>query len=261
MRLIAVSILFCLATLALGAEPLRRPISKPTGEITVSAASSLQESLTEVAHLFEAEAKERVVLNFGASGALAQQIANGAPVDVFISAAEKPIDDLEKIGNVLPGTRQIVARNVLVLVAPVGQSQLQAFADLSQETVKKIAIGEPATVPAGQYAMETFASLKLLDRVASKLIFGQSVRQVLTYVETANVDAGVVYATDAMSSKKVRVVAEADAKSHAAIVYPAAVLKASKKIDVAKRFATFLVSSEAQAIFIRHGFKAGASAS
>src|SRR5690606_28035347 len=153
----------------------------------------------------------------GSSGALAEQINQGAPVDVFVAAAAAPVDDLVRSGKLLADTRRDVAANDLVLVVPATRSgaaasgEIRAFSDLAAPTVKRIAIGEPKTVPAGRYAAEVFKTLKIDGAAfAAKLVFGGNVRQVLTYVETANVAAGVVYATDAQSNAKVRVVAKAD---------------------------------------------------
>ena len=232
-------------------------------EITVSAASSLQDALTEIARAFESDVKAdgakngKVVLNFGASGALSQQILKGAPVDVIIAAAAKPMDELEAAGRLLAGTRQVLARNSLVLIVPAASTKVEAFADLKRPEVRKIAVGEAGSVPAGDYAQQVFAALGLTAELQSKLVFGGSVRQVLTYVETSNVDAGVVYQTDAATSKLVKTVQTADPATHAPIVYPVAVVERTKQQELARRFVKFLTDARAAAILARYGFRGG----
>ena len=186
-----------------------------------------------------------------------QQIESGAPVDAFFSAAEKPMDDLEAKGLVEPGTRRNLLRNTLVLIAPP-DSRLRDFQGLADSSIRSIALGDPASVPAGEYARQTLGALHLLDKLKPKLVFGSDVRQVLTFVETGNADAGLVYATDAQASGKVRVVAAAPESAHDPIVYPAAVVKGSRGEEAARKFVEFLCSPAAQAIFVKHGFTMGA---
>jgi molybdate transport system substrate-binding protein len=230
-------------------------------ELTVSAAVSLKPALEELAKSYQTETKDKLTFNFGASGALQQQIENGAPVDVFLSAASKQMDALAAKALLLEGTRRELLRNELVLVVPNGAKGIESFEDLKRDTVKRIAVGEPKAVPAGQYAHEVFTTLKLADALASKLIPAGNVRQVLTYVEGKDVDAGVVYASDARDSAKVTVVAKADPAWHSPIVYPVAVLRTSKHAAEATRFATWLGSKAAIQIFVKHGFQAGKDAS
>ena len=162
-------------------------------------------------------------------------------MDVFLSAAPKQMDALETKGLLLEGTRKDLLRNEVVLIVPKDSTLgISSFQDLTRANVKQVALGEPVTVPAGQYAKEVLTSLGIYDAVNSKAILAKDVRQVLTYVETGNVDAGIVYATDAMSSTKVKVVATAPAKSHAPVIYPVAVIKASKNPAAARAFLDFL---------------------
>jgi molybdate transport system substrate-binding protein len=163
------------------------------------------------------------------------------------------MDDLEAKGLIAPGTRRNLLRNSLVLIAPL-DSPLHDFQGLTDPSVRLIALGDPAGVPAGQYGRQTLAAQHLLDRLNKKFVLGGDVRQVLTYVETGNADAGIVYATDAQTSGRVRIVAVAPDWSHDAIVYPAAVVKASQNGGVAREFIDYLSTPEAQAIFVRHGF-------
>ncbi len=195
--------------------------------------------------------------NFGSSGILAEQIDQGAPVDVFISAAAKPMDDLQAKGMLVAGTRRNLLRNTLVLIAPL-DSKLRSFQGLTDQSIRLIALGDPASVPAGQYGRETLAALHLLDLLGAKFVLAKDVRQVLTYVETGNADAGLVYATDAEISGKVRIVAEAPEWAHESIVYPAAVIKGSHHEAASRAFVEFLGTPAAQAIFKQRGFQIAA---
>ncbi|MGA3067887.1 MAG: molybdate ABC transporter substrate-binding protein [Tepidisphaeraceae bacterium] len=229
--------------------------------ITVSAAISLKEALGDVAKQYAADTNDQVNLNFGASGLLASQIEQGAPVDLFVSAGAKQVDALVKDGLADPATRTAVATNELVLIVPAGAKNPPAkFEDLTDPRFAHIAIGDPKTVPAGQYAMQTLVSLNLEEPLATRLVEGANVRQVLIYVSLGEADAGVVYATDAaQAGKKVIVAAVAPETSHDPIVYPAVILKAGKT-DAAARFLSYLQSDKARAILIAHGFGVPAAA-
>jgi molybdate transport system substrate-binding protein len=230
-------------------------IAQQRSSLTVSAAISLKDALDELGHIYEkGRPGAKITFNYGGSGTLQHQIEQGAPVDIFFSAAEKQMDALASGGLLVPGTRSDVVSNVLVLVAPASSNTVKSFQDLDLPDVKIIALGEPATVPAGQYARQTLEHLGLLASVEKKAVFAKDVRTVLTYVETGNADAGVVYQTDARSSSKVRVVATAPAGSHDPIVYPAAVLKSSKDIAAGRAFLEFLESSEGRGVFEKYGF-------
>ncbi len=223
--------------------------------LTVSAAASLQNALAPVAAAFEQRhPRIRIEFNFGASGALAQQIANGAPVDVFVSAAPQPMDRLELSGLVQAGTRRNLLRNEIVLIAPTASTVPRSFADLADPAVKLIAIGDPASVPAGDYAKQVLTALGLWSRAQPKLVLGKDVRQVLSYIETGNADAGIVYSTDAKQSGRVRVAATAPANTHTPVVYPVGVLRGARDPAAARAFSTFLAEPEANAIFTAQGF-------
>jgi molybdate transport system substrate-binding protein len=225
-------------------------------DLTVSAAISLKDALDEIEVLYAAEhsGAAAVHFNLGGSGTLQRQIEQGAPVDVFISASPKEMDALEAKGLLDAGSRRNLVRNSVVLIVPAGSSGISSFEDLTKSVAKIIAVGEPQTVPAGQYAKEILTHFSIYDQVKSKLVLAKDVRQVLTYVETGNADAGIVYATDAKVSKKVTVVATAPTDSHSPVIYPAAVIKNSKDPDAAKAFLDFLAGSKAQAIFQKFGF-------
>jgi len=203
-----------------------------------------------------AEEKPNVILtcNFGSSGSLQQQIEQGAEVDVFFSAAAKQMDALQEKGLIVEDTRKNILENKIVLIVPKDVTSVTDFNDLTSDNVKKIALGETKSVPVGQYSEEVLKKLNLMDTIESKVVFGKDVKEVLTWVETGNADAGMVYETDSITSEKVRVVAYAPEGSHKPVVYPAAVIKDSKNIDASKNFMSFLCSEKAKSIFEKYGF-------
>ena len=253
-KLVVAGLLFFLVATVLGLGP-SGVIAQGKSEVTVSAAISLKDSLDEIGSIYEqAHPDVKISFNYGGSGTLQRQIEQGAPVDIFFSAAEKQMDDLQAKGLVDAATRRNIVRNQLVLIAPVSNTTIHNFQDLSNPATKIVALGEPATVPAGMYARQTLEHLGLLAAVEKKTVLAKDVRAVLTYVETGNADAGLVYQTDAQGSAKVRIVAVAPADSHDPIVYPAAILKGAKNLPEAKSFFAFLSGSEAREIFQKHGF-------
>jgi molybdate transport system substrate-binding protein len=222
--------------------------------LTVSAAASLKDAIVEVETAFRlSNAKINFANNYGSSGTLAAQIAEGAPVDLFISAASKPMDELQAKGLIVAGTRRNELKNTLILIAPL-DSRLKDFQGLTERSIHMIALGDPGSVPAGQYGIETLTALHLQDTLKTKFVLAKDVRQVLAYVETGNADAGLVYATDAMTSGKVRVVAVAPEWAHEAIIYPAAVVKGGRSEAEARKFVEYLSTPNAHTIFMRHGF-------
>ncbi|MGB0001640.1 MAG: molybdate ABC transporter substrate-binding protein [Candidatus Acidiferrales bacterium] len=227
----------------------------PSNEITVSAAISLKDALDEISHLYTSERPgAELHFNLGGSGALQRQIEQGAPVDIFFSASPKEMDSLQSQGLLLTDTRRNLVRNSVVLIVPAGSTGVSSFQDLTKAEVKTVAIGEPQTVPAGKYAQEVLTHFGIYDKLKPKLVLAKDVRQVLTYVETGNADAGIVYATDAKISKKVTVVATAPEDSHSPVVYPAAVIKNSKNPAGAKMLLEFLGGEKARAVFQKYGF-------
>jgi molybdate transport system substrate-binding protein len=222
--------------------------------LSISAAASLKDAITEAEAAYnQSHAHLEFSNNFGSSGTLAMQIDQGAPADVFLSAAPKPMDDLEAKGLIVAETRRNLLRNSLVLIVPL-DSAIKDFQGLTGNSVRVIALGDPASVPAGQYGRQTLSSLHLLASLNAKLVLAKDVRQVLTYVETGNADAGLVYATDAQISSKVRVVATAPDSTHDPIVYPVAVVKGSRTEAAARSFVEYLSGPAAKAIFVKHGF-------
>lgn len=227
-------------------------------EIIVSAAASLKNAFEEIGKLYEAKNKGTTVLfNFGASGDLMRQIEGGAPVDVFAAAAQKDMDALEQKGHVTPGSRIDFAANTVVLIVPSNaKAPIKSFEDLKTGRIKKIAVGNPRTAPAGRYAEEVFTYYKILDAIKDKFIFTENVRQVLDYVARGEVDAGVVYSTDAMTrTKEVRIAATAPEQSHKPVVYPVAVVKGTKKEGPAKAFISLVTAAKGKKVLEKHGFK------
>ncbi|HWI62040.1 MAG TPA: molybdate ABC transporter substrate-binding protein [Symbiobacteriaceae bacterium] len=244
-----VALLFLTLLVLAGCAP------KPeSAEIIVSAAASMTDALKEVQPGFEAaNPTVKLKFNFGSSGALQQQIEQGAPADLFISAAAGPMDALVKKG--LVESPVTVATNKVVLIrSKSGEAVVKAWADLRSDAVKRVALANPQHVPAGQYGKAVLETLGIWAAIEKRLILGEDVRQVLNYVESGEVQAGIVYSTDAASSQKVTVVAVAPAGSHAPVVYPMAVLKGSKQQAAAKAFADYLRSEQGKQVLTKYGF-------
>ncbi|MDJ0659677.1 MAG: molybdate ABC transporter substrate-binding protein [Crocosphaera sp.] len=223
--------------------------------LTVSVASSVQDAMKAVLPLYQQENPDvEIVYNFGSSGSLQQQIEQGAPTDIFISAAPKQMNELQDKDLLLTETRKNLLENNVVLVIPKDNSETVTFETLPTAKLDRIALGNPDSVPAGQYGKEVLSSLKSYDKLTPKLVYGKDVRQVLFYVETGNVDAGIVYGTDAKVSDKVTITDTAPKGTHSPIVYPVAVVKESKNSEEAKKFVDFLLEEKAQAVFGDYGF-------
>jgi molybdate transport system substrate-binding protein len=239
-------VLLAVLTLAAGGAAV-------AAELTVSAAASLADAMRELAPRFEAaQPGTRLQFNFGASGALLQQIARGAPVDVFASADESTMDRAQAAGWVWASARHDFATNTLVLVVPAaGTAAPRSLADLTG--LRRIAIGQPSSVPAGRYAREALEAAGLWATVQARTIGTQSVRQALDVVARDEVDAGFVYATDAaLMPGKVRVALRVPTTTP--IRYPIAALAASRHADEAERFVQFMLGPEARAVLARYGF-------
>lgn len=225
-------------------------------ELTILAAASLTDATAKIAKLYKKVAPNvTLTFSYGASGALQAQIEEGAPGDIFISAATKQMKELEENGLLLANTKKDLLSNKLVLIVPKDSTLgLTSFEDLGEDLVKTVAQGEPNGVPVGQYSEQVFSSLGILDIVKGKTNYGSDVKQVLTWVESGEVDCGVVYSTDAIMSDKISVICEAPEGSHEDIIYPAAVLGSSASQDAAKAFLEYLSSDEAAAVFEEFGF-------
>ncbi len=229
--------------------------------LTVSAAASLKDSLTEITQLYsqansQENAKTSIRNNFASSGALQQQIENGAPVDVFFAAASKQIDALEKKNLILTNTRRNLLSNRLVLITPTSTNLdgLTSLENITNLDIQRIAIGDPRSVPVGQYSEQALKKSGVWEQIQSKLVLGNNVRQVLQFVESGNAQAGIVYATDAKTSTKVKIVQTIEAELHEPILYPIAVLQKSENQATAKAYLQFLSGNTAKLIFEKYGF-------
>ncbi|NOV01049.1 molybdate ABC transporter substrate-binding protein [Paenibacillus planticolens] len=240
------------------AQSTSAPSQKPaeTVELTISAAASMTDALKDIQKAYETKNPTiKLNFNFGASGALQQQIEQGAPADLFLSAATKNMKALVDKQLIDTAQQKKLLTNELVAVistdakAPIGNA-----ADLSKAEVKNVAIGIPESVPAGSYAKEALTNTKLWDSLQSKMVQGKDVRQVLQYVETGNADVGFVYKTDALTSQKVKVAFAVDPKTYTPVEYPIGIVKATKHSKEAEGFYTYLQSKEALDVFVKYGF-------
>jgi molybdate transport system substrate-binding protein len=245
------AVLFFLGLTVCAAASVKREV-----ELYVAAAASLTDVMTELQTDYQQKRPEiKIYLNLASSGKLQTQIEQGAPADLFVSAAQKQMDALEKQALIRKATRLDLLENQLVLVAPQDTKlAIRSFADLTANAIEKIGIGAPESVPAGQYAKEVLVNLRIWDQLQGKLVLGTNVRSVLTYVETENVTAGIVYRTDAAISSRVKIVATAPKGSHRPIIYPAAVLTNAKQPRAAAEFLKYLTSDAAEKIFNKYGF-------
>ena len=225
-------------------------------ELHVSAAASLTNAMNELVELYAKDNPNvKIIFNFGSSGALQQAIENGGETDLFFSAAQKQMNALDEKGELADGTRKDLLRNEVVLIVPIDSDKnISDFNDAATAKVEKIALGEPKGVPVGQYSEEIFTALNILDAVKAKAVYGSDVRQVLAWTESGEVDCGVVYATDAAISDKVKVICAAPEGSHKPVIYPAAAIKSSKNLDAAKKFLDFTSSDAAKKVFAKYGF-------
>jgi molybdate transport system substrate-binding protein len=247
-------LLFVVASVA-GCGAKKEQVQTGPVNLTVSAAASLQGVTAELKKIYEKQnSNVTLTFNLAASGTLQKQIEEGAPSDLFISAGESQMDALQQKGLIIDSTRKDLLGNELVLIGG-GDSKLTSFNDLTDASVGKISIGTPETVPAGKYAKDVLTRLDLWERIQSKMILAKDVRQVLTYVETGNVDAGLVYRTDAATGNNIKIIAAAPAGSSEPIVYPVAVINSTKHQKEAEAFEAFLTSDDAVKVFEKYGFK------
>lgn len=238
-----------------------------TSTVTVFAAASMTETLDEIAEMYKnVDPSVELVFNYDSSGTLKTQIQEGADCDIFISAAQKQMNQLDATQDseanpdgldfIDSDTRFNIVSNSVVLITPLGNpSELSSFDDIDTEKVSLIALGN-SDVPVGQYSEEIFTYMGIWDKLnaESKITFGTNVKEVLAQVEEGAVDCGVVYSTDAATSDKVEVVASAPEGSHKAIIYPAAVLKNAPNKEKAEEFLAYLKTDECAAVFESVGF-------
>ena len=225
-------------------------------ELTILAAASLTDVCGELKTMYEtAHPGVTLTFSFAGSGALQTQIQEGAPADLFISAAKKQMNALKEEGLMKDDSICNLLENKVVLITPADSTLgLTSFEEVKKDEVTMVGIGEVESVPAGQYAKTIFTNLGFWEDVEKKANFGTDVRAVLNWVETSAVSCGVVYATDAYGSDKVKIVAEAPAGSCDPVIYPAGVVKASQNADAAQAFLDYLKTDEAMKVFEKYGF-------
>ncbi|WP_055105713.1 molybdate ABC transporter substrate-binding protein [Paenibacillus ihumii] len=225
-------------------------------ELTISAAASLTDAMKEIQALYEVKQPAvKLTFNFGGSGALQKQIEQGAPADLFLSAAANNMNALLDQGMIDDEQHVNLLTNKLVVIMPVENTEeVQELSGLKDNRIKMIALGIPESVPAGSYAKEALMSAGLWDSLQSKVVQAKDVRQVLQYIETGNADAGFVYQSDALTSSKVKVVFPVDPASYTPVEYPIGVIKSTKHSKEAAELYNYLQSKEALDIFIKYGF-------
>ncbi|MDA7026032.1 molybdate ABC transporter substrate-binding protein [Bacillus sp. CLL-7-23] len=260
-QFLLVVVLLVTAVIGLGCQSEKGELSQDHGsvQLTVSAAASLKDVLTELASKYEKEHENvKIRFNFGSSGALQQQIEQGAPVDLFFSASEDKFNKLVSNDLISQNNSVKLLKNDLVLIVPKGKTQeIKNFKELTKDSVGKLAIGIPESVPAGKYAKETLSNLHLWNQVQSKFVYGKDVRQVLSYIETNNADAGFVYQTDALASDQIEIVDIAKNNLHSPIIYPLGIVKNTKHRRQSDEFYQFLQSDQAIEAMEKYGFKKG----
>lgn len=231
------------------------PVQGRAAELTVFAAASLTDALQEISAEYEKGGGDRIVLSLGASSMLARQIQEGAPADLFLSADEEKMNGLEKRKLLLSGTRKSVLSNSLVIVVPDDSAlKISGAKDLAAPSIRALALAEPQSVPAGVYAREYLRKEGVWNQVIDRVVPTENVRGALAAVESGNVDAGIVYKTDARIAKRVRIAYEVPRAQGPAISYPFAVLAGSKRPEAARKLLAYLESPKALAIFRKHGF-------
>ncbi len=224
-------------------------------EILVAAAASLIDALNDVGRVYQAKSGNKLLLTLGASNFLARQIDEGAPADLFFSADLAQMEFLDRKGRLEPGTRKNLLSNQLVLIIPADSTlRIASPRDLLKSQVKKLALANPAAVPAGVYARKYLDDEGLWTQIKSKVIAVLDVRAALASVEAGSVEAGFVYKTDAALSTKVKIVYEVPIAQGPKIVYPVAVVKDSRKKAAARNFAGFLEGQAARTVFKKYGF-------
>ncbi|MFZ7120809.1 MAG: molybdate ABC transporter substrate-binding protein [Eubacteriaceae bacterium] len=223
--------------------------------ITVSAAASLCGAMDVIKELYEAENSQiSVTLNYGSSGSLQRQIEQGADVDIYFSAAKNKMETLKEENLIYDSTEINLLTNSLVVIVPKDMLNITSIDEMKSSEVQSIGMGEPDSVPAGKYAEESLMNLNIIEAIKDKIIYAKNVKEVLAWVETGNVEVGMVYRSDALSSDKVDLVIEIPEESHNSIVYPAAIIKSSSKIVQAKAFLKYLQGDEAKQVFEEYGF-------
>jgi len=224
-------------------------------ELIVGAAMSLRDVTVDLAAAYQAiNPNVTLTFTYASSGALQNQIMEGAPIDVFMSAAMLQMRNLEERGLIHGQSRNVVTNRVALIVPAGSTAGIRGFADVTDDSVRLIGLGDPVAMPIGTFAYNIFTALGIAEEVYQKAVLASEVRQLLTWVELGEVDAGVVFMTDAITTDRVRVVEVADAALHTPSINPAGVIAGRPHTQEAQRFVDFLFTSEARAIFEAHGF-------
>lgn len=249
------TILLSILILSLSLVGCSNKTSEKQTTITVAAAASLKNCMDEklIPAFQEKYPDIKIQTTYDSSGKLQSQIEAGATIDVFMSAAMKQMDELNKKELIVKDSIVKLLENKIVLIVPINSNKgISSFTDILK--ADKIAVGDPASVPAGQYAKEALTNLKIWDKVFAKASLGTNVTEVLNWVAENSADAGIVYSTDAASNSKVKIVAEAPEGSVSKVIYPVGIVKATKSGEPAKKFVEFLKTDEAKEIFDTYGF-------
>ncbi|MFA6849402.1 MAG: molybdate ABC transporter substrate-binding protein [Selenomonadaceae bacterium] len=255
-RLMIVSLL-AVCLLSAGCGTTEKKAEKTASiEINVSAALGLKEALVDIQKKYEkAHPEAKIVYNFAAAGVLASQIENGAPCDIFLSAAIKQVNDLKAKGLLQEDTIKDIVGNRLVLAVPRGNPlQLKNFKDLTKESVHYIGFGDIKTMPAGQYGKECLENIGIWQQVEPKFVVGKTVREIVAYVESGNADAAVAFETVVINNPKVEIAAFAPEGTHQTVLFPGAMLKNTKNEMAVRSFFDYLTSADALDIFQKYGF-------
>lgn len=227
----------------------------PTIVLTISSGVGLRDVMLAIKQAYGQQVSGVTInYNFAASGVLRQQIEQGAPIDVALLASQTDMDALQSRQMLSSGTRKSLLKSEVALIVPRNSSDIKQFQDLTKSSVQRIAIGEPRTVPIGQFAQEVFHYFGLTQQIKPKLVYAKSALEIISYVTSGNVDAGITHNTTAHQSHDVKIVAIAPQKSHTPVIYPVAVLKNSKSPMAAKEFVRFLFSQEARSVFQGYGY-------
>lgn len=224
-------------------------------EILVLAAASLTDVLNELAASYKETTGVTVTFSFASSGALQTQIESGSPADIFFSAAQRQMNALEEKDLIETDTRKNLVENKVVLITPVNSAlNIKSFNDMANPNVQKIGLGEPKSVPVGQYSEEILSNLSILDIVKPKAVYGSDVRNVLSWVETGEIDCGIVYETDAKIANNINIVTQAPEGSHRKVIYPIAVIKSSQNKEEAQKFIDYISTDSSMEVFNKYGF-------
>lgn len=227
----------------------------PATTLTISSGAGLRDVMLNIQQAYSQQTpRVKINYNFAASGVLRQQIEQGAAIDVALLASQMDMDDLQSQNLLVNNTRKNLLRSNIALIVPRKSAGITKFQHLANNRVKRIAIGEPRSVPVGKFAQEVFAYFGLAQQVQPKLVYAKSALEIISYVASGNVDAGITHDTSVNQNPEVKIVAIAPTNSHTPVIYPVAVLKNSKNLAVAQAFVQFLSSQAARSIFQKAGY-------